>query len=138
MGQDHCFGGCHQLMVQRLIPLLFGVANLIDGPFVSSYHAGGNHIPQRHLPGIDFVEGKPILHLSPIPGKDHLYKPQKTINGFPIEPAVVSAGQQIGHFIVGDGHQRLNTMSFAFLKDFVVKLQSLFVGSLLQTSGEDP
>ena len=130
-------GTCHEHMVQCLKTLLLVVRHIGGGAFKATHGAGVQQSTQRHSAGVDLIEGEPVLYLVLVSLKDHLAVVRVKLDELPGCPAVVLFHQSIGQLVVADGHQRLNAVLLAAVKDPVVELQTLFVGLGLHAGGED-
>ena len=139
MGIFHCAGRGHELVVEGLIPFrrLMQLLQFRQGAVEALEVAGGGHDTGIEGPGVDLVEGQPVFHLALILGENDLAEIHVEVDQAAVRPAVVLLHQGVGQLVVGNGHQRLDSVLLAAVKHLVIKCQSLLVGFRFLASGED-
>ena len=129
MGQLDGLCAGHQLVVSGLILDLLHV--LAGRKEQTGSHKG--HVEQH----VDLVEGQPVLDLAPEALEQHLTVVGVGIYHPAVFPAAVLFDQGNGGIKVAQGHQRLNAVLVALIKELLIEAQALFVGLRIIAVGQD-
>ena len=118
-----------QLVVGRLILDLFPV-------FARLKHdaRAGKRLVDQH---VDLVEGQPVFDQAAVIVKQHPAVFQERVHHAAVLPAAVLFDQRNGRIKMADGHQRLDAVFMAFLKQTAVEGDAGGVGGVVVAVGQD-
>ena len=137
VGETNHAPGRHKLVVERLVALLRRGLGLGGRPLKATDHRGLEEVAHVTGAAVDLVEREPVAHLVLVAVKDRGGVAHEEVDELAALPAVVLLHQGIGHLVVAEGHERLDAVLAAAVKDAVVEREAQLVGLLVVTVGED-